>query len=98
MRRLGCVLCPLARNSRPAYQLKARLEIERWPGIARLWFRACEEIWRAIGDHEGRNDFASPAELWHWWLRSEPIGGRDDGACGLFGPPVEIAEDEGEAE
>jgi len=85
-KRLGCVLCPLARNSTPRYQARARREIERWPGIARLWFRVCEIVWTYH-----RDEFASPQALWGWWLKS---GRRenDDGECGLFGPPVEVAE------
>jgi len=86
-KRLGCVLCPLARNRTPRYQAKARREIERWPGIARLWFRVCETVWTYH-----RDEYASPQALWEWWLRSEPTH-RDDGECGLFGPPVEVAED-----
>jgi phosphoadenosine phosphosulfate reductase len=86
-KRVGCVLCPLARNSRPYYQAKARREIERWPGIARIWFRLCEVAWSY---HQA--EFDSPQTLWDWWLKSEPDHAKDDGECGLFGPPVEAAE------
>jgi phosphoadenosine phosphosulfate reductase len=96
MKRIGCVLCPLARNERPAYQAKARAEMARWPGITRLWQRACEAVWQTGQERVGvehRADFASPEALWEWWVRSAPVGERDDGECGLFGPPVEVAEE-----
>jgi phosphoadenosine phosphosulfate reductase len=86
MKRVGCVLCPLARNVRPDYQEKARREIERWPGIARIWYRVCEIAWSY---HKA--EFESPQALWDWWIRSEPSEKKDDGECGLFGSPVEVA-------
>lgn len=92
-KRLGCILCPLARNERPAYQTKARRDMERWPGITRLWRRVAEIVWEY---HQA--DFADPEALFDWWIRLGPTkrtgsyGQGDDGECGLFGPPVEIAD------
>lgn len=85
-RRLGCVLCPLARNSSPRYQALAAEEMKRWPQITRLWRRMAEVVWEY---HQ--EDFVTPEALFEWWLRSRPADEGDDGDCGLFGPPVEIA-------
>jgi len=91
-KRLGCVLCPLARNPSPAYQAKARQEMERWPEITRIWRMVSREVWACAG--KAAQNFRSEEELWQSWLLAERTRpDHDDGECGLFGPPVELADD-----
>jgi len=59
LRRLGCVLCPFARD--------VEFEIKRFPKIARLWRLACDRIVeRRLA--KGKDDFKTGEELWLWWL------------------------------
>lgn len=71
--RLGCALCPLA-NWR-----KRLLELERFPKIANLWQRACNQI---VADRLARGNiskrgkpykyqYKTGQELWDWWIRGQ---------------------------
>ena len=56
--RLGCVLCPMTRDT-------AR-QIARWPKIAAAWRRASDRLY-ARGT-KGTKRFASADAMWEWWL------------------------------
>ena len=93
--RLGCVLCPLARNPTPLAQEKARRQMARWPQITRIWRMVSREIWTTGG--KGARRFSSEEAMWQsWLLAARSREAKDDGECGLFGPPVELADDLGE--
>lgn len=61
-KRLGCVLCPFARN--------VKKEIYYFPKIARLWRRACDQIIarRKASGRPVKREFANGQELWDWWI------------------------------
>lgn len=60
-KRLGCVMCPLATIA------NRRLEMQRFPKIARLWRLSCDRlVERRLA--QGEDKFASGEELWQWWL------------------------------
>lgn len=69
LKRLGCVLCPFSRA--------VQYEIERFPKIAYLWRRACDQI---VADRLARGNISKRGkpykhqhktgqELWEWWIR-----------------------------
>lgn len=61
-RRIGCVLCPLASK-------KARLrELERYPKIAYLWRRSCDQIIDSRKQRGVKSKFKTGQELWDWWF------------------------------
>jgi len=65
--RIGCVLCPMIRDT--------ELQIERWPRIARAWERAIKATWNP----GKKSQFNSPEEYWKWWLdRDRPSRGKND--------------------
>lgn len=93
--RLGCVLCPMARDT-------AR-QIERWPKIAASWRRAfqrfydtCETLQRRSA-REKKWRWSSAEALWRAWLdRDASLRGNLVMAkeCELFaGAGIEIAKD-----
>jgi len=57
--RIGCVLCPMTRDT--------ERQMARWPGMARLWQRAAQEVWR-IHTERGHEKAATWQDLWRWWL------------------------------
>ena len=63
--RLGCVLCPFARN--------VKKELHYFPKIAYLWRRACDQIIakRQASGKTFKREFATGQELWDWWLIRE---------------------------
>lgn len=69
--RLGCIGCPMARES------GRRREFERWPGFERLWRMAFDSLIKIRNELELRNRFSSGAEWFEWWLSDaameEPI-------------------------
>lgn len=64
-KRLGCVLCPFARN--------VKKEIHYFPKIARLWRKSCDEIIirRQASGKTFKREFADGQELWDWWISRE---------------------------
>jgi len=60
-KRVGCVLCPMTRNVEP--------QIQRWPGIARMWRAMAEVAWQAATQRgRERCDFPNAESYWRWWL------------------------------
>lgn len=64
-KRLGCVLCPMSRDT--------QRDIERWPKIANLWKKAIKSTFKP-----SISSFASSEELWQWWLNRDSQKRRDD--------------------
>lgn len=60
--RLGCVLCPFARN--------VQIEIEKFPKIVKLWRLACDHIVerRLVSGKEYKHNFQTGQELFDWWI------------------------------
>ena len=60
-KRIGCVLCPLASR-------KARdRELARYPKIAYLWRRACDQLIEKRLAAGSKSKFTTGQELWQWW-------------------------------
>ena len=61
-KRLGCVLCPFARNTKQ--------EIARFPKIANLWLLACNHLveYRLTSGKEYKHQFKTGQELFDWWV------------------------------
>jgi len=61
--RLGCVMCPMAKNKLN--------DAERWPKLARLWRKGIYLLWDRL-NKEGKLDktgkWGTPEALWDWWL------------------------------
>jgi phosphoadenosine phosphosulfate reductase len=62
--RVGCVLCPMSR--------KTDRDIERWPGIARLWERAVKATFKPGGAWDTEEDY------WQWWLDRNTSSRKDE--------------------
>ncbi len=64
-KRLGCVLCPFARN--------VKKEIYYFPKITLLWRNACDGIIarRKASGKKFKREFADGQELWDWWISRE---------------------------
>lgn len=61
-KRLGCVLCPFARN--------VELEMLKFPKITKLWRRACDHI---VARHlasgfDYKRKFQTGKEMFDWWI------------------------------
>lgn len=61
-KRLGCVLCPFARN--------VEQEMLHFPKITNLWRRACDHIVerRLASGKEYKHTFQTGQELFNWWI------------------------------
>jgi len=59
--RLGCVLCPLETRQ------QTKIELNRFPKIAYLWRRACDQIVEKRLA-QGKDSFKTGEELWQWWI------------------------------
>ena len=57
-KRLGCVLCPMVRDT--------KRQIERWPKIAEAWRRACTRYYNK--GSEGVKRWPTDGAMWSWWL------------------------------
>ena len=69
--RIGCVMCPMGRKQRYA-------DMERWPRIARMYWRAVQ---RAYARREARGDemrWTSAQDMWDWWLSDASAKTDDD--------------------
>jgi len=76
--RVGCILCPLARQSDVAMCL------DRWPRLCAAWERAVKTTWDPQPKH--RRKFPTPDHLWRWWLdRRAKLEDYTDDDCPLFG-------------
>jgi len=53
-KRVGCVLCPMARN--------VQEQIARWPKIAKAWEKSVKATFKAGGQ------WKTPEDYWQWWL------------------------------
>ena len=54
-KRVGCVLCPMARN--------VQKHLERWPKLCAIWERNVKAQF-----NPDKHPFSSPDEYWHWWI------------------------------
>jgi phosphoadenosine phosphosulfate reductase len=76
--RVGCVLCPLVRDT--------ERQMARWPKIAAKWQRAVKRTWRPDG-----GTIKTPDAYWRWWLdrdahldtSTDPVLFEDDPAMGV---------------
>lgn len=59
--RIGCVMCPMSR----AHMVE---EAERWPGIARMYRRACRESFDSYFATRENVKWGSGDEMYEWWL------------------------------
>jgi phosphoadenosine phosphosulfate reductase len=74
-KRLGCVLCPMARD--------VQREMQRWPKIAKAWEKAVKATWKPTDDK--RIVFNTAEEYWQWWLdRDRPGVKKDDNQMMFF--------------
>ena len=67
-RRLGCVLCPMVRDT-------AR-DIARWPRLAAAWERAIKATFDPAKAE--RFTFSTGDEYWQWWLDRDARSRKDD--------------------
>jgi len=63
-KRVGCVLCPMSS--------KTDRDIERWPGIARLWERAVKATFNPGGAWDTEEDY------WQWWLSRDGSSSKEE--------------------
>jgi len=73
-KRLGCVLCPMSRNT--------KVEMERFPKLAMAWKRACYRYWEKQG--EGVKRWDNPEAFWQWWLSREGEPKVNEAQCIMF--------------
>ena len=67
-KRLGCVLCPMARD--------VERQMARWPKLCRAWEKAVKATFQP--DKPGYK-FKTAEEYWRWWLdRDAPSRSKDD--------------------
>ncbi len=66
-KRIGCVLCPMTRDT--------ERQIQRWPKIAEAWRRASARHYNKGRPSSMR--FASVDEFWHWWLDRDAAAPKD---------------------
>jgi len=60
-KRIGCVLCPMTRDT--------LRQTSRWPRIALLWRRMAQAAWQARHDaNPAAENFPTPAAYFTWWL------------------------------
>jgi len=57
-KRIGCVLCPMTRNTEQ--------QILRWPKIAAAWEKAIKATF--VKDKPGYEEIRDAEEYWQWWL------------------------------
>ena len=68
-KRLGCVLCPMNRET--------ERQMKRWPALCRAWERAIKATYgHAVEKHPGR--WADPEEYWQWWLSRDAKATNDE--------------------
>lgn len=70
-KRLGCVLCPMSRDT--------ERDIQRWPRIAKLWERAIKATF-----NPEISSFETAEELWLWWLDRDSHKKKEDGQMMFF--------------
>lgn len=66
-KRLGCIACPMASNT------KRREELKRWPTYQRAYMRAFEQMIEARDKEYGK--WANAEEVMEWWLN---LGGKKE--------------------
>jgi len=73
-KRLGCVLCPMSRNT--------QFEIEKFPKLAEAWKRACYRYYEK--GSEGIKRWATAEDFWQWWLSREGEPKVSEAQCIMF--------------
>jgi len=73
-KRLGCVLCPMSRNT--------KVEMERFPKIVDAWKRACYRYYEKGG--VGVQRWATAELFWQWWLSREGEPKVNEAQCIMF--------------
>lgn len=84
--RLGCIGCPMARES------GRRREFARWPRYEEAWKRAFKAVWdKRTGTMQkngrpwfGDARFANWESMWEWWLSDEALPGEEDECQGVL--------------
>lgn len=76
--RVGCVLCPMNRETAK--------QVARWPRIAAAWERAIKATYSEATAKTKNVPFRSAEEYWQWWLDRDAPGlqAPDDGQGRLF--------------
>lgn len=69
--RVGCVLCPMVRDT--------ERHLLRWPKTCAGWERNIKATWEL-----GKGGFASPEALWRWWLARDAPAPKTDNEPMLF--------------
>lgn len=72
-KRVGCVMCPMAR--------RFLLDIKRWPKMAVAYRKAVARRW--VTSKSAQERWRSPDEMWTWWVSGEAADPRID-TCSLF--------------
>ena len=73
-KRLGCVLCPMTRNT--------DFQIKRFPKLAEAWKRACYRYYEK--GSEGVKRWATAEDFWQWWLSREGEIKVNEAQCIMF--------------
>lgn len=74
-RRIGCVLCPMNRNT--------ERDMERWPRLAANYRRACEKAYQRRLERGDEMTWTSGEDMFNWWI-SNQRGNTDSGQLPLF--------------
>jgi len=74
-RRLGCVLCPMTRNTEQ--------QIQRFPWAVKIW-RAVSKACFETRQQRGHQIFNTEKEQWEWWLERDAKANPDGDDCPLF--------------
>jgi phosphoadenosine phosphosulfate reductase len=78
-KRLGCVLCPMTRNTKQ--------EIARWPFAEKVWRQICQATFDRRRD-SGQRLFTTVEQQWAWWLSRDAKASSEDD-CPLFDGTLE---------
>lgn len=81
-KRLGCVLCPMVRDT--------ERQMKRWPGVVRVWRKINDAVFAAHSDHNKKR-FGSADAQWAWWLDRDAKSELEE--CPLFDGILEHEED-----
>ncbi len=73
--RIGCVLCPMNRNT--------ERDIERWPRLAANYRRACEKAYQRRLERGDEMMWTSGEDMFNWWI-SNQRGNTDSDQMSMF--------------
>lgn len=76
-KRVGCVMCPMNRNT--------ERDMERWPRIAANYRRACDRAYaNRIKNLTRPCPFSSGEDMFNWWISNRAGSGDDSDQLSLF--------------